>query len=253
MRAFVFPFLLTFTLYCASAPDRKAQTQKPTPPLTVLLVGDSVMGGMLGVYLENTLGAMPGVTAIRHYMVSSGLSGLHEYQWTEATHDYIRKIHPEVLIVMFGANDSLAQKVYSENRFAYYPSPEFEDEYAMKVRLFLLSTAPFVKKVYWIGLPAVSHPEFTVKYPVLNRIYARQCAAFPNVAFIDSWKATSVNNQFVPNLPDKSGVVGAVKLDPVHHTAHGGKVLGELVIDRMSQDYVLPELPQKVKNAVSSR
>ncbi|MCE9598558.1 MAG: hypothetical protein K8S54_11370 [Spirochaetia bacterium] len=214
--------------------------EKINLPVTALLVGDSIMGGNLGVYLEKTLSEMQGVHAVRHFRVSSGLSGLHEFQWAEATHDFIRKTHADILIVYFGANDSLAQKVYSENRFASYPSPEFEDQYAMKVRLFLKVTAPYVKKVYWIGQPAVAHPEFTVKYPVLNRIYAQECAQVPNAVFIETWKWTSVDNKFVPNLADKSGTKAPVKWDPVHHTPHGGRMLGELILDRIAADVALP-------------
>lgn len=241
MRLGLFPLsiLMLGAVSCASLSSTSAPEKIPLP-ITALLVGDSIMGGNLGVYLEKTLGEMQNVKVVRHFRVSSGLSGLHEFQWAEATHDYIRKTRADILIVYFGANDSLAQKVYSENRFASYPSPEFEDQYAMKVRLFLKVTAPYVKKVYWIGQPAVAHPEFTVKYPVLNRIYAQECAQVPNAVFIETWKLTSVENKYVPNLPDKSGTVGPVKWDPVHHTPHGGRMLGELILDRIATDVALP-------------
>lgn len=240
MRAKLLFVSVLLLLSCATA------QKGPVPmarPVSVLLVGDSIMGGHLGLYLENTLAAMPGVTVTRHFVVSSGLSGLHDYLWTEAAHDYIRKTRPDMLIVMFGANDSLAVKIAATKGFAHLPSPEFEDQYAMKVRLFLQNTAPFVKKVYWIGQPAVQHREFTVKYPILNRIYQTECARFPNAVFIDSWKHTSVNGVYVPQLADKSGARGMVHWDPVHHTAHGGKVLGEFVIDAMAEHVSLPWPP----------
>jgi hypothetical protein len=242
-----------FALLLASCASVEKRPDPLMPrPVSVLLVGDSIMGGHLGLYLENTLSAMPGVTAVRHYVVSSGLSGLHEYLWTEAAHDYVRKMKPDVLIVMFGANDSLAVKIATTKGFAHLPSPEFEDQYAMKVRLFLQNTAPYVKKVYWIGQPAVLHRDFTVKYPVLNRIYQTECARFPNAVFIDSWKHTSVDGKYVPRLADKNGTVDLVHWDPVHHTAHGGKVLGELVIDTMARDVSLPWPPAPPTVAHSS-
>ena len=163
--------LLTALLLAASCASVEKKAEPAAGPVSILLVGDSIMGGHLGLFLENTFAGMQGVTVVRHFVVSSGLSGLHDYLWTEAAHDYVRKLKPDILVVMFGANDSLAVKIAATKGFAHLPSPEFEDQYSMKVRLFLQSTAPYVQKVYWIGQPAVQHRDFTVKYPVLNTIY----------------------------------------------------------------------------------
>ncbi len=228
MRAMQISCALLLTFSACHAPRREAVPEKLP---SILIVGDSIILGKLGEYLETELRSR-GHEVHRHAMVSSGLSGLHEYNWPEATYDFIDQYHPEVLIAMFGANDSLAVKNYDEGpKFTFFSDASFRERYARKVRLFLTLNAPRVKNVYWIGQPNLDHRELTPKYPTLNEIYAQEVSKVPNAVFIPIWDFTSNQGRYNPIMPDKTGATGPLKWDFVHFTPHGGKVLGDHIID----------------------
>ncbi|HNJ05804.1 MAG TPA: hypothetical protein PLB73_16205, partial [Leptospiraceae bacterium] len=209
----------------------QTQTRAPEALPSILIVGDSIILGKLGEYLETELGRR-GHEVHRHAMVSSGLSGLHDYNWPEATYDYIDRYHPDLLIAMFGANDSLAVKNYADDaKFTFFSDSGFRERYARKVRLFLSLNAPRVKTVYWVGQPNLDHHELTPKFPVLNEIYAQEVARVPNGVFIPVWDFTSNAGKYKPVMADATGVVGPLKWDFVHFTPHGGKVLGDHIIE----------------------
>lgn len=236
MKNILFIIFCLLNFQCSSS---QAQGSRSSDEFKVLIVGDSLMGGNLGIYLLKELNQIQNTNAIRKWKMSTGLSGYKNYNWTEASFDYIHRFKPDILIVCFGANDGYAVKVAAQNKLIYLPSPASLKHYALKVRLFLHSTAPYVKKVYWIGLPALKPGYFSKRYPKLNKIFQDECSKVNNAEFIDSWTLTSKDGQYLKKMADRSGYMGVMHWDEVHYSMHGGKVLGEMILEKISSDYSL--------------
>ncbi|MCB1172487.1 MAG: DUF459 domain-containing protein [Leptospiraceae bacterium] len=238
-RLILLPLALLL-LHCAMSPPTGRRTDHKD--LQILLVGDSLMGGHLGNFLLTRLNSQSGIKAVRHWKISTGLSGIDRYSWIEAAYTYIQMLQPDILIVWIGANDSYSVKTSTDSSFKIVGSKEYKEHYGLKVKMFLHNSSPFVQRIYWIGLPAVDNAKFNSRYPVVNSIFQAECSQVENAVFINTWELTSRGGQPLQSMTDKNGRTGPMFWDEVHYSSHGGKVLGELVLDVISRDYPLPAL-----------
>ena len=208
------------------------------PPLRFLLLGDSLMGGYFGLMLEQRLNGISGVRALRIHAKSTGLSEYTPYDWPEKSHMYIARYKPDVLVVTFGANDCLALRL-KNGRLLYFQTPGWREEYAARVAGYLSIVSPLVKKVYFVGQPSTDHAILAPRYPVINRIFSRVCATFPNVTYIPAWELTCDHGAYTPVMKDREGKAGYIKWngDPIHHTPFGGIVLAELFLDYIKKEF----------------
>lgn len=195
-------------------------------------------GGWFGILLEKRLNELPGCRAFRYYKISTGLSGLHSYNWYKQTDDYLQKHSPDVLITFFGANDGLAVKTRKNRLKSRYPrkfyharKQKYKELYSFYVYEYMLHNHTRFQKIFWLGQPATSHPELRHKYPLINEIYAREAQKFLNVHYIPSWKLTSgPKGEFLEYMADRTGRKHRVKWpDKVHQTKPGGEIFLEKI------------------------
>lgn len=236
---FIFIILLIFTFGCAKETLKKDITQKPMlhPPLRFLILGDSLIGGFFGVMLAYELERNPGISTKRFYHKSTGLSEYHRYNWPVRTVTYIKRFRSDILVVLFGANDSYAVRLKS-GKLHFHWQNGFKELYAGRVRAYIRNALRYVKKIYWIGQPATNHRSFGPRYVMLNKIYREECEKVPGASYIPAWKWTSINGIYTPVMTDKRGVTGYVKFrgDRIHHSRFGGRVLAEKFIDFIRKD-----------------
>lgn len=236
---FIFVLLLIFSAGCAKEALKKDIIKKPKlhPPLRFLILGDSLIGGYFGVMLAYELERNPGITTRRFFHKSTGLSEYHRYDWPARTVRYIKHFQSDILVVLFGANDSYAVRLKS-GKLHYHWQAGFKELYAGRVRAYIHSTLKHVKQIYWIGQPATNHRSFGPRYVMLNKIYREECDRVPGATYIPAWEWTSLNGIYTPVMTDKRGVTDFVKFrgDLIHHSRFGGRVLAEKFIDFIQKD-----------------
>jgi hypothetical protein len=141
----------------AALPQKPAK--KPTlakPKLTrhyrkFLFIGDSVMFD-LGIKLQYTLKQKYNIADTKiDYKVSSGLNRIDYYDWYARTRKIINDYQPDVVIVLFGAND-LQDITDYQGKSRVIVTKEWQKAYQERVEKYAnLLNYSSVRKVYWVG------------------------------------------------------------------------------------------------------
>ncbi len=205
-------------------------------PVKIVMLGDSMIMVGFGPNLEEQLIEKEKVSVFREGKFSTGLNRIDYFDWYARTEELIQEHNPDILIVMFGANDG--QGILDENGTAYKLSdPTWDEVYRRRVFNYMTTFSGKVKKIYWVGHPISLSPDFGPKFARMNKIYQSESLKFENIEYIDMWERMSVNGKYASALPSKDGTVGLVKQsDDVHVTEHGGKIMAEYIMEILSED-----------------
>lgn len=220
------------------------------PKLTIpyrkfLFVGDSVMLD-LGTQLQYTLKEKYNITDTKiDYKVSSGLNRIDYYDWYARTRELINDYQPDVIIVLFGGNDTQDINDY-QGKYRAIMTKEWQKAYQERVDKYAeLLKFSSVRKVYWVGQSISNKSFYLNQFPAMNDIYKKGSKISGRIQFISTWETFAEGGQFTPVVADKSGKRGYVKVnDGLHFTAHGAQIISDLIIDKMAADQVL-KVPKK--------
>jgi uncharacterized protein len=227
--------------------------KKPTPAkpkLTVpyrkfLFIGDSVMFD-LGTQLQYTLKEKYNIANTKlDYKVSSGLNRIDYYDWYARTSELIQDYRPDVVIVLFGGNDT-QDITDSQGKYRAILTPEWQKAYQERVDKYAkLLGSSSVKKVYWVGQSISNKSSYIKAFPIMNDIYKKASNSSSKIEFISTWDTFAEAGKFVPVVADKSGKRGYVKInDGLHFTSHGTQIISDLIVDEMAKDKIL-KVPKK--------
>jgi uncharacterized protein len=237
----------------------KQPTKKPTPvkpKLTIpyrrfLFVGDSVMFD-LGIQLQYTMKEKYNIADTKlDYKVSSGLNRIDYYDWYARTREILQDYQPDVVIVLFGGNDTQDITDF-QGKYRTIETKEWQKAYQERVDKYAkLLDSSSVRKVYWVGQSISNKSWYSKLFPMMNDIYKNASKSSSKIEFISTWDTFAEAGKFVPVVADKSGKRGYVKVnDGVHFTSHGAKIIGDLIADKMAADKILkiPKSPKSPKN-----
>lgn len=231
---------------CHSAPVHNPAREKAATPLTVLIVGDSMAGGFFGKALADELASRPGVQVQRVYVISTGLSGLHPFNWTARTEELFKQYNPDVLITLYGANDTLAVREPGGKDYLF-SHPQYRRRYARHVHEYVKRFSSRLKRLYLVGQPATDHHSLSVRYPVANDVYREVASHFANTYYVPTWEHTIVKGKYALMLPDRDGKMQKVKYsDAVHPTPAGGKIMADAVLPYFTAELDLRDAPPPV-------
>jgi len=205
-------------------------------PIKIVMLGDSMIMVGFGPNLEEQLIEKEQVSVFREGKFSTGLNRIDYFDWYARTEELIQEHTPDILIVMFGANDG--QGILDENGTAFKLSdPKWDEIYQRRVLNYMTTFSNKVKKIYWVGHPISLSPDFGPKFARMNKIYQSESLKFQNIEYIDMWKRMSVDGKYASALASKDGTIGLVKQsDDVHVTEHGGKIMAEYIMEILSED-----------------
>ncbi|WP_341737327.1 DUF459 domain-containing protein [Microcoleus sp. CAWBG640] len=229
-------------------PAKKTIAAKPKltrPYRKFLFVGDSVMLD-LGTQLQYTLKEKYNITDTKiDYKVSSGLNRIDYYDWYARTRELINDYQPDVIIVLFGGNDTQDINDY-QGKYRVIMTKEWQKAYQERVDKYAeLLKYSSVQKVYWVGQSISNKSFYLNQFPIMNDIYKKASKVSGRIQFISTWDTFAEGGQFTPVVADKSGKRGYVKVnDGLHFTSHGAQIISDLIIDKMAADKVL-KVPKK--------
>lgn len=199
----------------------------PTPtaaaPLGVLVIGDSI-GIDLGNALVDELAQTGVVHAELDGRVDTGLSRPDYFNWPAELAADLQRYHPEVVVVMIGANDP--QNLVVNGQAVGYGSRAWDADYGARVAGVMKQIVSSGARGLWIGMPPMADPTLNGEMRTLDTIFAEQATRHRGVDYLSSWSVLSTRQGgFATYLPDASGAEVDVRTPDGTHLAPGGASL----------------------------
>ncbi|MEG4840524.1 DUF459 domain-containing protein [Microcoleus sp. B9-D4] len=232
-----------------TTPAKKPTPAKPKltrPYRRFLFIGDSVMFD-LGIQLQYTLKKKYNIADTKiDYKVSTGLNRIDYYDWYARTRQIINNYQPDVVIVLFGANDRQNIIDYQGKGWKIM-TKEWQKAYQERVEKYAnLLDSSSVRKVYWVGQSMPNKFSYLKAFPIMNNIYKTASKSSSKIEFISTWDTFAQGGKFVPVVANKSGKRGYVKNnDGLHFTSHGAQIISDLIVDQMVSDKILKAQTKK--------
>jgi hypothetical protein len=226
----------TSTTTTTIAPRRVPTAQQP---LKVWLAGDSLMGTIAESFIEKT-GGNPLFSTSQDFRIGTGLARPDVYNWPAAIGREVATAHPDVVVLIFGANDDQDMEV-SGHRFSLQTA-DWQQEYARRVNQVLDATADGVRQVIWLGIPAVRRPRLNQTKDFINDILKAAAQTHPNVTFVDPGPVLDgAGNSFTTYLTNSSGKAITVReSDGIHITKAGADLVTPTLLADIDQLWHLP-------------
>jgi hypothetical protein len=216
-----------------AAPAFELREPTADDPLRVWVGGDS-MAQVYGQSVVAGCDARGTLACTLDYRISTGLTRPDFFDWPAHLADDVLPTDPEVVVIMFGAND--AQGMELASGVHQVRDKAWQDEYRTRVGATMDLLAGDGRLVIWVGQPSMKKADFDERMAILNGIYAEQATTRPWVRFLDSDGVLSVDGGYDAYLPDASGKdVLARNNDGIHLTRFGGDRLSDatfLVLDQ---------------------
>jgi lysophospholipase L1-like esterase len=216
----------------AAATKERARLTGP-----VLLVGDSLMQGV-APSLERKLKKEFSLQVINKGKQNTGLTYLKYYNWPERVKGLISEIHPSVIIVMLGANDPWDMLV--NGKFVKFGGPQWQEEYARRVRDIMQASKDQGIDLYWIGMPAMRREQLDEGSNICDEIYQSETEK-AGVSFVPTRDALSGSDggytQYIRTSKGRRVLLRAD--DGVHFSVKGADIIADLVIAKMHNQLTL--------------
>ena len=203
----------TTCLLSAALLPRTARAAEPAPPTggkKILILGDSMIAGAVGLFLENGLRKQHGYQVRRKGKSSTGLARPDFFSWpkeAKAQIDAYAGDGPDAVVAMFGGND--VQGLYmGKGEWVTWPEPGWSAEYARRVNAFADIVAPGGRPLFWIGMPVMRPEKFHVRVQRVNTIFRAEMAIRPGGRFIDIWRLLADADGDYTDRLDIDGVPG---------------------------------------------
>lgn len=189
-------------------------------PLRLWVGGDSLAQG-LGWALARRGAEHRLVRTLQAGRVSSGLTRPDYFNWPQEVQRVVAEENPDVMVVMFGANDPQPLLDAAGNRQTF-GTPEWEAEYRGRVQAIMQVAAPG-RRLVWVGEPVVRDAKLDAKMQVIDRIQREEAASVPNVTFLDGRSLfAGPEGAYVDRLSTADGGTQPVRNgDGVHPNANG--------------------------------
>jgi len=202
-------------------------------PLRVLVVGDS-LGIDLGDVLVNDLDQTGVVQATLDGQVSTGLTRPDYFNWPAELAADLARLHPQVVVVMIGANDA---QDFPGPPDVPFGTSAWDTIYRSRVAAFMAEATNQGARVIWVGMPPMQSPGLSAAMQRINGLVQEAAAANPNVVYVSSWTVLGTpSGQFTPYLVENGQEVNVREPDGTHITPGGAQVLSLEVEAAMRDD-----------------
>ncbi len=228
---------VTATTRPADAPLPAVRLRQPTAdnPLKLWVGGDSMVQEV-GTSVVEKATDRGTVTADLDYRISTGLTRPDYFDWPAHLRDEVLPARPEVVMIMFGAND--AQPMEVDGKPYAVRTPEWQAEYRRRVALTMDLLGGDGRLVIWVGQPTMRKAEFSERMDILDEIYRREAARRPWVRFVDSRSVLAPDGGgYSAYLPGEDGQPQlARQSDGIHLSRFGADRLADAVLAALDKE-----------------
>ncbi len=202
----------------------------------VLIVGDSMIAGGFGIFLERALRKEHGYDVSRRGRSSSGMARPDFFNWPKEAQRLVEERKPDATVLMFGGND--VQGLYmGKGEWIRWGEDGWNAEYARRVNVLADIFAPEQQQLFWVGLPIMRPEKFRNRCRVVNTIYRAEMALRRNALFIDTWDLlTDADGGFIDEMEVKVSEDAKPKMmrvrahDGIHLSGDGAGVVKRHVL-----------------------
>lgn len=226
---------------CALTPLAGAWAQGPAaehPSATrVLILGDSMIAGAFGLFLQRALHRRMGAAVERKGKSSSGLARPDFYDWLEIGPPLADSFAPDATVVMFGGNDcqSLRTGVDKDAGWIPWGKPKWEQDYRRRIREFCDRVAPVGTQLFWIGMPVMGHERLHGRVKWINTVFLDEMNQRAQSEFVDIWKVlANRRGQYTDRVKVKGKLTRVRAGDGIHLTVKGAHHLVDNVAPRLA-------------------
>lgn len=217
------------------AADYRAMTPSAATPVSVIIHGDS-MTEAFGKYLRADLVATGQVNATHDFQFSSGLARPDFYDWPKHLREVMAEQDPDIVVMMFGANDG--QNVKPAGTLFNFGTPEWRAWYEGRVAEAMDIVAQQGRRVYWVSLPNARDAGYASRMKVLNDVFAAEAAKRPTITYVDSWALfAGPDGSYQAYQPDSQGTVRLMRQDDgIHLSIFGAHKLSDHLEELIARD-----------------
>jgi uncharacterized protein len=235
----------------ATSTSTKSTTTTTTPhhaPFALghcrlLEIGDS-LGDDLEYGIRHELQSTPGLKLIQRNKVSTGLSASWFYNWPDHLKSDLHKYHPNLVVIMFGANDEQALAVDGASQ--PFGSAKWRSAYIARVQKIDRMVTKAGAYAFWVGLPIAAPKSYSQGLRALNAIYAQVATSTPGVTFQPMWRLLATKSGNYRGGADVNNVQSALRIaDGIHFTSTGELVIGTFVARQLATVYNVNLRPEE--------
>lgn len=209
----------------------------------LLEIGDS-LGDDLEYGLRHELQFTRGLKLIQRNKVSTGLSASWYYNWPAHLKSDLHKYHPNLVVILFGANDEQALDVKGTSQ--PFGSPKWRRAYTARVRRIDRLVTKAGAYAFWVGLPIAAPKSYSRGLRTLNAVYKQVALSTPGVTFQPIWHllATRGGNYRGGAIVNKVPSV-LRRSDGIHFTETGDLVVGTFITHQLATVYDVNLRPEE--------
>ncbi|HWD52283.1 MAG TPA: DUF459 domain-containing protein [Acidimicrobiales bacterium] len=209
--------------------------QHPTAanPLHVVVIGDSI-GIDLGQPLTNDLIGTGVVSATLDGKIDTGLSRPDYFNWPAELQADLAIHHPQLVVVMMGANDP--QSLVVNGTAVAFGTPAWNAAYSARAGAFMDSATSSGAHMLWVGMPPMAGAGLDGQMNTVNSLVQAQATArSAGVTFLSSRTVLGTpQGGYTAYLTTGSGAEVNIRTpDGIHLTPDGGEVLSQAVMNCM--------------------
>ena len=215
------------------APEIASQSEEenPSAPMTVLLLGDSMIAGSLGSAIASSLSREPKPRVVRAVQTATGLSRPDVFDWMKVVPPLLEREKPQLIVCSFGAND--ATNIRDGDRLLEFGHAGWRTAYSERVAAMMRLLVAQNGRILWLGLPPMREAWFSERARYLNRIFAQTAKQFSQVEYFDLEMLVSApNGDYATFLRNADGRFVRMRMDDgVHYSPSGAKAVARWVVD----------------------
>lgn len=203
---------------------------KPVVPTsgTVLLLGDSLMGGMVPGFRQEMDRAF--VLKDKHRS-STGLTNRDYYNWPQEAGNFARAEPAQLVFIHLGGNDG--QDMTVNGAWYKFGSAAWSETYQKRAEEMIenVQTALPSATIVWIGLPAMRLDKYNKKMIVISSLQ-KNAALARGIEYVDGYEAMGAVYS-----KDGATVDGARKIlrldDGIHYSREGGRIIAHTALKHL--------------------
>jgi uncharacterized protein len=213
-------------------------------PLRVWVAGDS-LAAVPGQALERLVGTAGPVDVLAvESRLSTGLGRPDLYNWFTRLHQVIGQLHPDVVMLSFGADDAhnYLSGVPAGRTIGPLGSPSWNAEYRRRVDGVTRELNAAGIYVVWLGTPIPRGSGFHRSFQIVNRVIRSVVSAHPKMsAYIDEWSLLADSHHgYSDYLPNSAGRLVLMRApDGVHLEPPAGDLIARVVLSRLQRVFDL--------------
>jgi S-formylglutathione hydrolase FrmB len=217
----------------------------------LLLIGESSIQLQLGAELERHFRSFYRDLEVRRFgKLSTSLTRPDVLDWPAETRALLEEFHPDLVIGNFGGNDAQGM-VLPNGGIAQYGTPEWDKEFALRVRAIVDLVKGHDAQLVMLGMPIMRDHFFSNRLVHINEIIEAATLGAGGI-FISSWDLSTDAAGAYRTAAEVDGVTGLMRdTDGVHYTRLGGEYIARRVATRIERHVLL--VPKDSALSVSFR